>query len=369
MDEHKIPPEDLVLTSPEPVEPEPKCPETGDCTMCFCEDCGVCTKHDSCNCEQCSCEKCVVCTTHDSCNCSMCENCDQCSEHGVCECSYCEGCEENHTRPTCRECDRCSRCCECDKVISDYHSHKGIYRKCDHLTPFYTGFELEVECIKRDREGVAGEFSVPKTFLEGDGSLNNGFEIISQPLCQKCAKETLIAVSEKAKKLELRSYDTQTCGFHVHISRRALSRVQLEKLNHFISSDNEELLIAIARRNPQQWAKIVKKSRWNIAEDSESEERYRALNLSNDSTIEFRIFKGTTNTNSLVMYLEFVWASLAFCNQTSFSRLDTLSFLRFVRKERKQYLTLYNYLTLKYDLPKFENKLATEEKKECVSLY
>lgn len=357
--------EPFTLTSPEPDTIEPECPETDSCATCFCEDCGTCTEHSSCNCEQCRCSNCCACTRHGDCDCSFCSNCDQCTEHGNCECSYCASCEENHQRSTCSDCGCCSRCCG-GKVIAEYHSHKGTFRKCGHPSPFHTGFELEVECGNyRDREDIAGSFSVPKTFLEDDATLTNGFEIISQPLCQQCAKETLLAVSERAKQLELRSFDTSTCGFHVHISRASLSRVQLEKLNHFISADNGELLIAVARRDPREWARIVEKKRWNIAEDSESVHRYRALNLSQSRTIEFRLFKGTTNANSLVMYLEFTWAVLAFCNETSFSGLKTEDFLRFVRKNRKQYLTLYNYLTRKYDLPKFENKLVSQEQREC----
>ena len=116
-----------------------------------------------------------------------------------------------------------------------------------------------------------------------------------------------------------RSHQAGTCGLHVHVSRAAFGKTYQEqdsaiaRVLYFFEKHWEELL-KFSRRTPRQlehWAarygyKEHPKDILDQAKKGTNGSRYTCVNLQNDSTIEFRIFRGTLKYNTLIATLQLV---------------------------------------------------------------
>lgn len=185
-----------------------------------------------------------------------------------------------------------------------------------------TGFELEMEatlCDRSDGAELASELFGKWCYLKHDGSLNNGFEMVSHPMAHAYLIEKFpFDDLKKLSELGMRSSMTRTCGLHVHINRAFFGK-NPTTLYRFMS---------MFYRNPEQWKRIAGRENSSYANWSEYElermleytkglaqgrhernhDRYVALNLQNRNTIELRFFKGTLSPSSLAGRVEAVHA-------------------------------------------------------------
>lgn len=233
------------------------------------------------------------------------------------------------------------------RIIGTYHSSKSKQRpqvsEWTKLKGRYLGVELEVE-INPDR-AVRGEKALQlhetindgefgsKVFFENDGSISNGFEIISQPMGLDKHRELWGWLNDKDMTKGLRSHNTTTCGLHVHVSRAGLSKLQIAKIVAFVNSpDNESLIRAVARRYAEGYCRIKTKK---IGQSAQSDDRYEAVNIVPSKTIEFRIFKGSLKYESVMAAIEFSNAVVDFCARakTSINDLKADKFLEFINDE------------------------------------
>lgn len=270
-----------------------------------------------------------------------------------------------------------------DHIIGDYHDSKNVV---GHIPSAYDkrkprillGMELEVEInedysrtdkaeelyeeIKyvADHNGNMHQYC----FIEHDGSLNHGFEIVTG----------YTGLDVHAKQLEffkkpwrgVRSHDTRTCGLHVHIDKKGVSLFHACKMVFFINdSNNQKLIKDIARRANADYAQIKNKKasyQWlKRAKQSHNplnclnEERREALNFQNEDTIEFRLFKGTLRYETIMACLEFTYATWFFCRDTGVTDLTTPNFINFICRPENRESTKFLRAYLKeknYVLPK-----------------
>lgn len=221
--------------------------------------------------------------------------------------------------------------------IYRYHQfdnwRKQVVKGQEPTNTFY-GIELEVENVAREHENRRVAYSLCKRLkhkvtCSRDGSIENGFEIVSQP----CSWEYLKHNEEAIKSalawlvgLGFRGDNVKTCGLHVHISRQAFGETREEqdkKINMlilFFETYRKEI-VAFSRRNSEQvrrWARFfgdndedgidLKKARSLKYIDAKKSDvdRYQAVNLHKGATVELRIFKSTLNPNTFMATLEFV---------------------------------------------------------------
>jgi len=263
---------------------------------------------------------------------------------------YCEGCAEDIGVYECAECGdlfidySCGRydfdndwyCHQCvgegagnfgyPYSIQDYHYHKDDYTTYGDKAEI--GIELEIDSghYSMDREYCSKEiYDVfgERFFFEDDGSLSNGgFEIISQPHSleefNKIDFETLLSI---CKNNGYTSHDNGNCGLHIHYSRNLFGNTYEEQ------TDNIAKLITffdkfwadiarISRRRDFNYCRkipvIIKKDDSVKERISKSKElingyndRYDAINLRNDHTVEIRVMRGTLNLKSFTACIEF----------------------------------------------------------------
>lgn len=237
------------------------------------------------------------------------------------------------------------------ELIREYDDH-------DYPAPIGTdelkaGVELEVEVINDDDRYDLAQAALDKlgedfVILKNDGSLENGFEIVSAP-ADFSVHYTRWDRFFANRPRNLRSWDApdDSCGMHVHVSRSALSALQLGKILVFINDpDNVAFVERMAGRSSSDYAKFKKKKLSDGGRERADEEKYMAVNTLHKKTIEFRIFKGTLNIERFKGNLEFVEAVCKFSSPAtgSAANLTKEAFVEYVRPRRKLYPHLYNRL-------------------------
>jgi hypothetical protein len=327
-----------------------------------------------------SCENCednVVCTESDNNLCEVCNEHTQVCE--VCEIRhdddeiyivndevYCDDCVWNYYII----CDGCNDWTDCDTYHYDEDNDERYCNDCKPKrlilnygykpTPIFFfqlgeekkyfdtindsrlvfGFELEVENHSEDysRNELAkalnnqfGDF----LYFKEDGSLNNGFEIVSHPMTYLYFKRHINEFKMMLtiiKEHGFRSYDYDTCGLHITLSRKAFKHSHFLKfVDFFNNSSNFQLLKAMSQRTPnsQGWARLSqdydKRTMIDFAKNKgsgQNVERQRALNLQNSNTMEVRLFRGTLKVSSFFKAFESVFSIYDFTHKMTFSGLE-----------------------------------------------
>jgi len=286
--------------------------------------------------------------------------------------SYCENCysEVGTTCSACHETisnDDAVRdengeeyCQDCFDNRSNTAIHSHAYKPSANYNGksndgLYFGFELEVENhLSRCQNNDAAMQSPKWCYCKRDGSLHDGFEIVSHPATFQWLKENSKVISSYLKYLSengFRSFKTSTCGMHVHVSKNAIGPFRLYKILKLFYEAPGFILKVSQREEPQfkQWCGLsdgeslvlkAKDKHQNVA-------RYTAINLSNSRTIEFRIFRGTLALGSFWKNLEFVDAVIQYASIASAQSICPSDFISFVFKNRALYKNLNQFLSAK----------------------
>jgi hypothetical protein len=258
-----------------------------------------------------------------------CENCD----------CYIEDDEDYYGEGECRWCHEENE----PKIIEGYcesHEHEpilfGDYK--DEESFVGLGFELEVDgdsSISKYNEETAQGLCEASGLEEDemrfayDGSLNYGFECISQPHTVKSFWEKQAQWREMLRYLAdkgYRSHDPGTCGLHVHVSRgmfgktREIQDTAIAKVYTFFD-ENWDDIVKVSRRRSFHYCqknyldsddeqKVIDKRTtrfecWKKASKWQGGHGV-ALNNSNSATFEYRLGRGTLNAWSFFSWIDFV---------------------------------------------------------------
>lgn len=253
--------------------------------------------------------------------------------------------------------------CNCaDRVIFNYNftPHNFTYytgdleKKTDDK--LFLGFEIEVEAKDAARETGARVVS-EKDFLYcmRDGSLDHGFEFASHPITFRWLQENFGQIGKVFAWLRdngFKSYETNTCGMHLHLSENAFSNLHLYKFLKLIY-DFPYLTKIVSERSDDrlaQWAGIEKEGGGDCVLDkarskrNQVGDRHVAVNLNGGDTIELRIFRGTIDDDRFLKNIEFAVAAYNFTHKIGHKDVNEHTFVDWVCKNKKQYPNLYNFM-------------------------
>lgn len=306
----------------------------------YCSHCGVLIESDDFD-EvngEIVCRDCVdrYCTSCDHCGSLIWES-DAYSDEYTSLCSHCY-----HSHYT--------RCCSCDALVYEddvYHLDGDSYcRDCydeerdkslyihDYSykpepiflgdSDRYFGVELEIDCAGKDDDYAEellniGNANGEHIYIKGDGSLDDGMELVSYPMSLNYHKSFCWdEIMRKSINLSYRSHNTSTCGLHVHVNRNCMGDTREEqdevisRILFFVEKNWNELL-KFSRRSEysmNRWAARYgfEKTGKEILDKAKkgNNGRYAAINLCNYSTIEFRLFRGSLKYNTFIATLELV---------------------------------------------------------------
>jgi hypothetical protein len=148
------------------------------------------------------------------------------------------------------------------------------------------------------------------------------------------------------RKLEMLStafVPSETCGLHVHVSRRPLNDRAVDKLIKFVYLPaNRAFIKSIARRENERYARMTVRG-YSEARNN----RYQALNLTNDNTVEFRMFAATLDPIEFYGSLEFSHALTRFARLTRLTEADMTkeNFMNYVNGSKRSYSSLKTLIT------------------------
>lgn len=190
----------------------------------------------------------------------------------------------------------------------------------------YFGVELEIDGAGESNRSASAILDVANRkdehlYCKHDGSLNDGFELVTHPMTLDYHLQEMPwrEILEKAKSLGYKSHQCGSCGLHIHINRDAFGETPEEqdeciaRILYFFEKHWNELL-RFSRRSISQierWAaryglKEHPKEILDHAKKSFRGERYTCVNLTNASTIELRIWRGTLKLNTFFATLQLI---------------------------------------------------------------
>ena len=197
-----------------------------------------------------------------------------------------------------------------------------------------------------------------RVYLKEDGSLNDGFEIVTHPhsLEEYQTKFDWESLG-KLRRLGFRSWNTSTCGLHVHVSRTAFGnpntrqdivKVQSHELRFMkLIYDNDRQISRLAGRT-STYASFSDKGRLvqKIKYGTQDNGRYSAINSDNSATLEVRVFRGSLKPERVLMALELVQCSVEYTRglhvSASNKALSWMMFTRYVADNASTYPHLFS---------------------------
>lgn len=320
--------------------------------------------------------------------------CDRCFENHYYRCESCNNLVHSDNVSWCDDTPYCDECYSNlddndDSTVRHDYSYKPEPIFCGR-GDLYMGVELEVD------KGDGCDSIIPSIvenemlYCKRDGSLGDrGVEIVSHPATLDYHMSTMDwgRVAQICVENGYKSHDTNTCGIHVHVNRSFFSGGAIEqdlniaKVILIIGRFWDKYVIPFTRRkteNLEQWA--AKDDLDVKCEDTpfevssklnrvKSRGRYRAINLQNEDTIEFRIFRGTLKMNSFYAILQFVEVLCRFAKTVGLNQIDTLEWADIFKAatlEPVRYAALLTYLAEKTEFTweQKSNDERTEEEAE-----
>lgn len=270
--------------------------------------------------------------------------------------SVCEYYADNHLY-WCSECsewvdgddwddenDMC-RWCSCDgSPIRDYHHtqydlkffgdakwHIGC--ELEVATKYDNAYKVEKQCALDIVDNILSRDSVE---LKRDSSINcngyRGFEIVTMPYSLNewyRRKDRINQMLAMLKDNKYTSHSNGLCGLHFHISRKLFGDTYDEQENNiakvvYFYNKWYDDVVKVSRRTEEQCQRWARKydgcsDDYNCYDETVSEKdklidivknkkyytRYKAVNLENRNTVEFRIMRGTLNETSFWACFDF----------------------------------------------------------------
>ena len=272
------------------------------------------------------------------------------------------------------------RYCESAEVIEGYtesHHHDPVFfgsTSSEDSDFVGLGFELEVdtedELSDSQNEETARNLCSSCGLEENemryahDGSLNYGFECISQPHTVKCFWEKQKNWERMLSYLREHGYsshDTNTCGLHVHVSRGMFGKTEEEQDKaiskvYVFFEENWADLVKVSRRTKfgycnknmlscEEKSKVENKeksvySAWKECSKYNGS-HYVALNNKNSATFEYRLGRGTLNPQSFFAWIDLVLTISKNARRITVNKVisnDLLSWLGGIKESTARYI-------------------------------
>ena len=291
----------------------------------------------------------------------------------------CEGCiKKLYSR--CKECDAiipkgqnyCDRCNDMiyKKATNSYSTKPNLNFKNynthtnSNLNTIYYGMELEYNNVNSLMIRTILDDLYNNKFLynKQDSSVSNGVELVTAPCDLKSIKKLLYNMEDGFDYIKYKHGHDRNAGIHIHVSRNCLPPFSIYKLhkllnlpNMYVEDDKRAIYFLSGRlksidenvdENSFHYCKI---GQANENEDNPiikyksarfNEDRHSAINLHNKDTIEFRIFKSTTDIETIYSYLEIVNTMIEFVNSYGIDDISISNYIKYLSSNTKNKIIL-----------------------------
>ena len=278
-----------------------------------------------------------------------------CYDSDTVEITRCESCNAKCVVEETRD-YQCVDCLGQNYRINNY-SHRveeslGFDRKNKPKTEPYMGVELEFQ-VDKPKQGrlYTGDKLQDHALMKDDGSIRNGFEIVTRP---SGYFQHINKLGSFLDDLPEYIHPHTSCGMHVHISRTAFTWLGAGKFTEFFNRlDNKKFIKAIAGRGSNNYSEqstdMDIKSPYKSRENRGYIPRYNFVNLNNSKTIELRIFATPSNRLEFEIRMQFVKAMVEYCKPAQHTvslkeQTHYQSFVNWVSTMTKDFKQLNNFI-------------------------
>lgn len=219
----------------------------------------------------------------------------------------------------------------------------------DNKEELYLGAEIEVDGDYENKEDCIYDIYLAdkkEVYCKHDGSLSGGFEFVTHPATLEYHKKELKydKLIDICKKWDFSGDSYDTTGLHVHASKAFFGKEEEAHLNalklEFLFEKFWGKMLLFANRSiegAERWAKrrqfyeryrnrdINEEMIKNLIEIMKAD-RYTAINITNKTTIEFRLFKGTTRKQRIFAILEMVDYLCRYVKNVSLEKIKEITF-------------------------------------------
>jgi hypothetical protein len=272
------------------------------------------------------------------------------AEHSVVQCPVCNA---NALDSSVSE-DGCPTCLVGLTKIHSYSTRvpELLKFKAKKVTPntLYLGAELEYESkSSKENDTVYANRSLKNhAILKSDGSIHNGFEIVTCPATLDIHLEEFQRFFKYLGNTSLKG--ESNTGMHVHISRKPLSMLTVGKMTAFLNaSTNKNFIESIAGRKLNTYCQQDDSRTVSYPLVYGTGARYNILNLNNKDTVEIRMFSTPDSYENFAYKMEFAEALAIYCspctaNHSVYKLLDFSNFISWANGMKKSYPNLVNKL-------------------------
>ena len=315
----------------------------------------------------------------------------------------CDDCYDYRDYSTCYDCGRISRdnywndevddylCGDCERsrnANQAFHEYsykpEPEFHMCDDekrdgmddMAIPYFGVELEIDGgdDHRDVSEDIQALGLP-VYCKHDGSLDDeGVECVTHP-CTLAYHENVFdwgALVDTALRHDYLSHNTSTCGLHVHVNRRCMGDTRAERNRTagnlvLLCQPLWDKLVTFSRRTADKlddWAKRPEPVRFietdyycrekeydlegqadetltAMALNTYDDGRYQAVNLTNSSTVEFRLFRGSLKRSTILASIALVNNMVAYAKTHTPTECLHATFADVVNVENHEVLNAY----------------------------
>lgn len=260
----------------------------------------------------------------------------------------CDGCNEVYNIDEGEYINNAYYCCYC---ADDYRDciHSYSHKPSPIFYGGNAGYGVELEIDDGDcRQDAAGDIQAAAgdhIYIKEDGSLSYaGMEIVTHPatLDYHVNKFPWGDICHVALSYGYRSHDTDTCGLHIHASRELFGDSEVEqdltiaKIMLLVDRWYNTYIVRFARRDLYKMRRWADKPNANIQPGDDDADaiykskkhagdRYRAVNLCNYHTVEFRFFRGTLKRDTIIASIQWVDTIINYCRNTPLKDLFNTS--------------------------------------------
>jgi hypothetical protein len=265
--------------------------------------------------------------------------------------------------------DYCDACLMKEPV---YHSHKfkpnsvqfrhAKREQVDNNT-LYLGFEWEVEIDPdyNSQRDIAYKFKkrfgTDYFYMVHDGSMRHGIEIVHMPVTPMFLRENRKHFEDMYNWLIAHKcyFNMPKVGLHIHTSLAAWKRSSIYKLINFLYGTTRTRnsgrinLYKIWGRRPNRYCAFrgselnnslsVAKDKKNAHDEQHigHDAHYHAINMESGKTLEFRMFAGAEDYETLLMRIDFVYSMMEFTDSYGYKDMNTKKYLEFLDKHPSIY--------------------------------
>ena len=250
---------------------------------------------------------------------------DMCGNANLSSRVYCNNCgrDPQGNRPycSCRTTESIHQYnCVPNELIFHGSSERGLFMGIELETQISNSNVVSASNYARDR--LQGDNIA---ILKNDGSIGGGFEIVTHPRTYESYLEadTLWHTIQTLREdYGARSWDSGTCGLHIHISRKGFTDAgHTHRFIEFIYRNSEYMMKYGGRKSDYARFNDV----WGFDEydkpiftlegkgdDLHGGDKYTAVNTGKRDTLELRFIRGTTNTDSIKASIGFAHAMVMY---------------------------------------------------------